>query len=128
MTMITALLSVAVFMVCLKLFGVVRLSENVLAASRRAVGVMRDGELDDTEREKTIQQASIRLLGMFLAILIRIAAVLVAAFLPIWLISLTGATTIDAVMSFLSRWDVIAIMTLVMIAAYVAWMRLWSTR
>lgn len=128
MTIFAALLSILVFMLCLKMFGVVKLSENVLVTSRHAVGAMRNDALDEIEREKIIQQASIRLLSLFLSLLVRVAAVLIAAFVPIWLISLTGVTSVDAVFSFLSRWDVIVIITLVMIAAYVAWARLWSAR
>lgn len=127
MTVFTALLSIVVFMLCLKSFGVVKVSQSVLATSRHAVGAMRNHVLDDDEREKIVQKASLQLLGQFFSIITRVAGVLVASFIPIWLISLTGLTTIDAVFGFLSRWDVILVITLVMIAAYFAWVQ-WSKR
>ena len=112
MTVLTAVLSIVVFMLCLKWFGVVKVSHGVLATSRDAVGAMRNQELDDDEREK---------------IFTRVVAVLVASFIPIWAISLTGVTTVDAVFGFLTRWDVILVITVVMIAAYFAWVQ-WSKR
>ena len=127
MTVLTAVLSIVVFMLCLKWFGVVKVSHGVLATSRDAVGAMRNQKLDDDEREKIVRKASIQLLAQFFSIFTRVVAVLVASFIPIWAISLTGVTTVDAVFGFLARWDVILVITVVMIAAYFAWVR-WSKK
>lgn len=128
MTAFTALLSIAVFMLCLKLFGVIKVSGSVLAVSRYAIDAIRDDQLNDDEREKIVQKASIQLLGQFFSIIVRVVGVVIASFIPIWLISLTGATTAEAVFTFLSRVDVIIATSLAMVAGYLAWVRIWSRR
>lgn len=123
-----AILSIGIFTLCLRTFGVIRVGAGALATSRNAVAAMRDTQLNDDERERIVQSASIRLLGAFFSIVIRSAFVVIASFLPIWFVSLTGTTTIEDIFEFLSRWDVIVVATSVIIAGYVAWVKLWPTR
>ncbi len=61
-------------------------------------------------------------------ILVRSALAFLASFLPIWIASLAGLATIEDVLRYLSRWDVIVIASMVVIAGYVIWMRLWPSR
>ena len=97
-----------------------------IAAS--ATAAIRDSELDDEAREKAVQRASLRLIGTFFSILGRSALTLLASFLPIWLVGLTDLAAPEDVISFLSRWDVMVIVTVVVVAGYLVGRRLWPPR
>jgi hypothetical protein len=124
----TALASIGIFVGALWVFRVARVGAGVLAIARHAVAAMRDENLDDRAREKTVQRASIQLIGAFVSILVRGALAFLVSFLPIWLASLTGLASAEDVFRYLSRWDVIVIASIVVIAGYVIRMRLWPTR
>jgi hypothetical protein len=126
-TLAAASASVIVFAVALWLFGVIRVGSGVLVTARSALAAISDESLDDLAREKAVQKASLSLLGAFVSIALRSILALLASFLPIWLASLTGRTSVDEVMQFLSRWDVVLIASLLMIAVYVIGRRLWPS-
>jgi Sulfotransferase family len=119
-----AILSIGVFICALHLFGVVRVASGVLVTAQDAVTILRDNSLDDRTREKEIQHASLRLLGAFVSILIRSMLTFLASFAPIWFASLMGLVKIEDVISYLSRWDVIVITTVLVVAGYVIWIRI----
>ncbi len=121
----TALASIGVFIGALWVLRVAQVGAGVLVIAGRAVAVMRDENFDDRAREKAVQRASIQLIGAFISILVRSALAFLVSFLPIWLASLTDLATIEDVIRYLSRWDVIVIASMVVIAGYVIWMRLW---
>lgn len=124
----TALASIGFFIGAFWVFGITRVGAGVLVIATGAIAAMRDKRLDDEVREKTVQRASIQLIGAFFSILIRSALAFLASFLPIWIASLAGLATIEDVLRYLSRWDVIVIASTVVIAGYVIWMRLWPSR
>ncbi len=128
MTAATALASIGFFIGAFGVFGIARVGAGVLVIAKGAIGAMRDKRLDDEVREKTVQRASIQLIGAFFSILVRSALAFLASFLPIWIASLAGLATIEDVLRYLSRWDVIVIASTVVIAGYVIWMRLWPSR
>ncbi len=105
----TALASIGVFIGTFWVLGVAQFGAGVLVIAGHAVAAMRDKSLDDDEREKAVQRASIQLIGAFFSILVRSALAFLASFLPIWFASLTGLATFEEVFHYLSRWDVIVI-------------------
>lgn len=111
MIVVTAVLSIIVFLAAFRVFGVARAAAGALTICRDSILVIHDKALDDLAREKKMQRASLQLGGAFIAILLRSALALGASFLPIWLISLTGKIRIEDVMLYLSRLDVIVIVT-----------------
>ena len=123
-----AIASIGCFIVAFWLLGVARVGAGVLTVARGAVAAMRDENLDDAAREKAVQRASLQLMGAFASILVRSALALLISFLPIWIASLAGLASIEAVVAFLSRWDVIAVASMAVIAGYVIWTRLAPTR
>jgi hypothetical protein len=120
----TAVLAIGVFICGLRLFGVVRVAASVLVTAQEAVTVLRDNSLDDWTREKELQQAALHLFGAFISILIRSMLTFLASLVPIWLASFMGLVKIKDVTSYLSRWDVIVITTVLIVAGYVIWIRL----
>ena len=123
-----AIASIGCFIVTFWLLGVARVGAGVLTVARGAVTAMRDENLDDAAREKAVQRASLQLMGAFASILVRSALALLISFLPIWIASLAGLASIEAIVAFLSRWDVIAVASMAVIAGYVIWTRLAPTR
>ena len=74
-----------------------------------------------------MQRASIELLSAFISIFFRGGLAIVVSFVPIWLASLTDLTTTEKIVSFLSRWDVIVIATIVVTAGYAIKVRVWPS-
>lgn len=116
----TAILSLAIFMGGLWVFGVARSGADVLYTARNAVAILRDESVDDDTREQAARRASLQLLGGFVSILIRSAVALLASFSPIWLADMAGWVQTRDVVEFMIRWDVIAIAAIVVLGAYVA--------
>ena len=126
MIVATAAASICTFLVAFWLTGVVPAATGALAIVRDALGAMRDAGLDDSAREKDVQRASFRLIGTFVSILARGAVAIGASLLPIWLANVTGVAASDQVIEFLSRWDVIAIVSIVIVVGYIVRIWLWA--
>ena len=128
MIVLTSIVSIAVFISALWVFGVVRVSSDALVSTREAVAVMRDESLDDAAREKAVRRASLRLLGAFLSILVRSALAFAASLLPIWLAARTGIVRTEEVFRYLARWDVILTSSVILTVGYVIWIRIRPSR
>lgn len=123
-----ALASIAIFVVALWLFGVVRIAIRVLNTTRAAVAAMRDQGLDDDTREKVVQRASGQLFGAFVSITFRSVLAGLASLAPIWLAKQAGLASIDDVMMFLSRWQTILIATIAITLGLVIKVLLWPSK
>jgi hypothetical protein len=123
----TAVVSIGVFICGLRLFGVFRVAASALVTAHEAVTILRDKSLDDSTREKKLQHFALQLFGTFISILIRSMLTLLSSLVPIWLASFMGLVEIEDIISYLSRWDVIAITTVLMVAGYFIWIRLRSS-
>jgi hypothetical protein len=118
MIVLVALASIAFFLIAFWLLKITRVSGEALKTSRSAIAALGDKSLDDNAREKIIQSASIKLFGAFISIFIRTVLTLAISVLPIWLAHWTEIARMDVVIDFLSRWDVIAIISVVIIGGY----------
>lgn len=124
----TAITSIGTFIFALWLSGVVRVASSVMGTARDALGVMHDESIDEMVRERAVQRASLRLMGAFTSILLRGALAFLASLVPIWIADLAGLAGIDEVTKYLSRWDVIVAATGLIVAGYVFWTRLWTSK
>jgi len=124
----TAIASMGVFLGALRLSGLLRIGAEILVIAKGALASMRDPSLDDEAREAHARRAAVRLFGGFVSIFLRSVLTLLAAFLPIWAASLTGAVEIAEVLAYLARWDVIVVATVVIVVGYLGWRRLWPSR
>ncbi len=127
MTATVALACVAIFAAGLWALGIVRAGTEALAVAQVAVAALRDPRLDDDAREQAVQRASLRLFGAFFSILTRSALALAAAVLPLWIAETAGLVSGEAVMLYLSRWDIILVTSIVMLAGYRLRMLLWAS-
>lgn len=127
MIVATAVATLAILAVALWLSGVMRVSAGVLSTTQNAAAIMRDPALDDLQREKAMQRASLRLLADFGSILFRGVLSLAISFVPIWLADVAGLASSRAVIEFLSRTDVIIVASIVMVAGYVIRVRMWPS-
>lgn len=118
MMILVALLSVSLFLIAFWRLKITRVGTDAIKTANSAVATMKDKSLDDEAREKAIQGASIKLFKSFFSILIRSALALAVSFLPIYLAHLSGLAAMDDVIGFLSRWDVIVIISVVIIGGY----------
>ena len=124
MITLTAIVSICVFIFVFKISGVVGVGTDVLAKVQDAIGTIKDVSLDDEKREKELQRTSIYLFRSFFSIIGRSALTITASFLPIWLADILNLATIENVINFLSRYDVVVIATICIITYYIIWNRL----
>ena len=89
---------------------------------------MRDPGLDEEAREKAVQAAALKLFGAFGSILIRSALALIAAAVPILAADAAGIAAEPAVTGFLSRWEVILALTVIITLGWVLARRAWPSR
>ena len=118
MIALAALATVAAFAVAFWRLGVVQAASGAIAVSRDTMAIVRDPRLDDRAREDAVQRASLRLMGACASILMRSGLAAFTSLAPIWALSALGVVTVAEVMEFLSRSDVIAGVTVVMVAGY----------
>lgn len=118
MTVITVLLAIGGFVIVLLMSGIVGLSQGVFMKVQQVYAVVHDNRLSDYQREKELQRISFQLFGIFFLLLVRIALVLLASFLPILASHLLGFADISNVLDFLVRLDVIVVSTSIIIVLY----------
>lgn len=115
MIIITALVSVLLFIYAFKVSGIPRISREVLICIHDSLAIIRDKKLSDEVREKAVQATSLKLFRAFLAITFRTILTLGISFLPIYLAHLLGFVQIENVINFMSRWYVIVLNSVVII-------------
>jgi len=120
-----AVVSIGIFIVALSISGVASATGGVLATTQATVAAMRDASLDDAARERAVQRSAVKLIRDFASIVLRGGLSLVASLVPIWLLDAAGLVPARAVFEFLSRPDVLAASTILMVVGYLAWTRVW---
>jgi len=128
MTVVIAFVSVGAFILALWAFRIVPLGARAISISKDAASVMRDDRYNDLEREKAVQQYSIRLFKVFFSIIFRSVLVFAVSILPIWLAGLLGWINVEEVTAFLLRADVILITSILLILVYFAGKALWPSK
>ena len=102
MTVVAACLSLAVFMVILKVLRVDSTAVDVIAISRRATTVLRNPRLTDNVKEKMARRYSLRLLARFFCIAIPGVIAAAASFGLLFLMDKLGVASLE---------DTLALMT-----------------
>lgn len=123
-----ALTSVVIFLLAFAVLGIIPVASNATRTAREAVATLRDPALDDEAREKSIQKYSISLFGSFASILIRSIAALLFAALPVYAADRLDFAAADEVTQFLSRWDVIVLLSAVICTGWYLKSRLWPSK
>ena len=128
MTVLVSLASVLAFLLAFKMLAIPRIAVLSFGTARQAMEAMRDQALNDLERERAVQKASITLLGQFWSMLYRTFLTILAAAGPIYLADILGLNKATTTIGFLSRVDVIVSISILLIVAF--WLRgkLWPSR
>jgi hypothetical protein len=80
-------------------------------AAGTALAAMRDGELNDLEKEKTVQRCGLQMVRQAVALVVKLAVVFAVAALPVWQAAALGWMDIEAFWAFVLRTDVLLIST-----------------
>lgn len=118
------LLTILIFAVAFWRFGVLRAAAGALAVMRQVASVMRDPQSDDLAREAAARRGAFQLLTGFCSVAARSGLACIASIPPLWVADAAGVVSQDAVISYISRWEVLAVASAALTAAYVAGARL----
>lgn len=97
MTYAAAFAAVACFAIVLHWLNVLRVASRAGETARDAARVMRDSVLSDREKEQSIRMASLVLVRCFGSIVARSGIALVASFVPLLVLDVTGVVRLSAV-------------------------------
>jgi hypothetical protein len=117
--------SVAVFMLAFWRLKIVSSARSAIAIMQNALGVMRDPALDELAREKAVQSASLKLVREAFSLIVRSALALAAAFIPLALADQFGLAPLSGSLEYLARWDVIIVISVVVLFIWVVGGRVW---
>ena len=126
MSVFAACLSLAVFMVLLKVLRVDSSAIEVLAISRRATSALQDPRLSDEVKEKIARRYSLRLLVRFFFIAIPSLIAGCAALAVLILIDALNIVTLDDSTAVLTDWTFVALVlvaSLLTLGVVSAWRR-----
>ena len=111
--------SIVLFLVCMKLCGVVESIRPVFANSRAALAVMRSTELSDLEKEAAVQKAALGMFKSFFSVTLRILVTLAVPAAFVWAGNVTGLYTLEGAIEAASDWMFLIVSSLVVVAAFI---------
>ena len=106
------------FMLGLWFARLVPTARRAIEIARVAHDVMNDAAMDDFDKEKAVRRYAVQLLGSFASIFLRSLAALIISAIPLVFADVSGIAPRQAVIVFLSRWDVILVATFVITAGW----------
>ena len=127
MDLIGALLVILLFAFLLHLVRLVSKTKKVLSIGQQAIATLRNNALSDDEKERKMQQDSLRLLRLLFVLTSRGLVAILLPLVLIWLFSLVGLFSFEGVLSMFMRWDFILGSTALGIATYVGSVK-WLNR
>ncbi|MCA0998771.1 sulfotransferase [Alloyangia pacifica] len=118
---LVASLGVLAFAAVIFKIGLVRKARLALTVARDGVAALTNPALDDDEKEKAVQKAGLRLLGLTGALVWRFVLILAAAAVPMYLADLAGLVPFDASMGrLLNGWFVLGSTVVMIVVVWVA--------
>ena len=127
MNVFGATLMVVLFAILLHVLGLVQKTKQVVAIGQAASSALRDTLLSDAEKERLMQQSSIRLFRLLAVLILRTIVALAAPLALIWLMQFAGILSVKGVLQMLARWDFIIAATILGILVYIASVK-WLSR
>lgn len=118
MIYLAAFLSVSIFVITLWLFGTISVAIKTVEVSRESTKTIRNPALSDENKERTLQKASLTLLGSLLSITARAAAAVGASLLPMLAFDVAGLASFRDVADFLATWEAIILVSAVLMLVY----------
>lgn len=110
------------FLVFIKLFKLVEKSTRVVSVAKSALATVRDNNLDDYQKEKTMQKNAKELLSLFFLITLGSALALAIPLGIVWVMELSNLLTMNEVIDLTLSWEFIGIAVVLSIGYF------WLTR
>ncbi len=111
-------LSVSFFTIALRALAIPAITARVLETGREAARVMGDATMEDDDKERLLQRASLTMMRAFASITARSALAIAAAVIPLFAFHMTGIADWTAVTSALVTWQGLAMTAVLMTAAW----------
>jgi hypothetical protein len=127
MVAVAAAVCVVCFVAAFSAFGAMRAASDTLATARGALAAFSDASLTDDDRERIARKTSLRLFSGSISAGLRAGAAVLVSALPILLADKAGLAPGSEVVSFLLRWDVLLVITVVTVAGYLLKRALWPS-
>ena len=127
MDLLGAALVIVLFAILLHLVRLVPKTKEVILIGQQAIATLRNETLSDYEKERKMQQNSLRLFRLLIVLL---AGSLFALLLPlalIWLSEFAGIFSVEGVLDMFLRWDFILGGSILGIATYIVSVK-WLNR
>lgn len=113
MVLVGAIVLVLGFIILVKLFGLIEKSKKVINIVRSSVAIVRDGNLDDYQKEITMQNHAKELLSLFFIITVGSVVALAIPFGLIWLMEFTKLLTVNEVIEVTLSLEFIAVTVII---------------
>ena len=113
-----ALVPVACLVIAFRVFGVLEASARAIETGRVAIKTIRDPEMTDIDKERTVQKALLSMMVGFLSIVGRAAGTIAVSLLPLLVFEVTGIARFSVVTHFLATWQGIVWTSVIMTSAY----------
>jgi hypothetical protein len=107
-----------VFVICFKRLDIARRAREVVAATRRAHGIIRSERLADEAKEAAVQKAAMLMAGSGVALLGRMALCLLVPVAAVWLGAQSGAYSTADALAAASTWTFIIASSAAIIAVW----------
>lgn len=121
MTLISTVVTVALFIVAFRIMKIVTIAASAVATTRETTAIMADRTLGDDAKERAARRASKRLIVLFFNIVLRSTLVLVIPAIALYLFDSLGLVSFGVATAFLLRPDVIAVSAAATIGAAILW-------
>ncbi|MCA8954531.1 MAG: hypothetical protein KDC87_00570 [Planctomycetes bacterium] len=107
MIWLTAFGAVAAFAILLRGVGVARRVRDVSSHGTSALGVLRDGTLDDLAKERAMRQHAVGMLRLFFDLTLRIAIAALIPLAALLLLDSVGVLQWEAVLEYTLHWELL---------------------
>ena len=118
-----ASLTIAFFVIAFWLSGVVPVAVRAVDTGRNAARTLRDPALDDEDKERALQRASLSLMGGFVSIVARAAAALGISVAPALVFEAVGLARFSDIAALLETWEMIIAASVILTALCLVWRR-----
>lgn len=125
---VAVVLSILGFVGIFLYLGIVSVAVSAIDTSRAAFAAVRDPALDEDEKERAAQQASLRLFGALWKLVYKSALALLGAIVPVLLMDAAGLVDAAAVTEFLSSWQALLGICVLMLFLWIVFRRLWPSQ
>jgi hypothetical protein len=110
--------SIVLFLIGFRMLRIPAEAQDAIGETRAASAVMRDPNLDDDQKEKRLQKASITLFAKLFSMLLRSAVCILISAVPLVLAIMSGLTVENEVVPLFYSWPVIVASSLAFIVVW----------